>query len=244
MVKQILISILLLVSSNIQSLGSTIYDGKESVQVFIDNSLNLALKKKTVEPLANVERILTAKKGNVWDYWKSYLQMCKSVFYTSIKKDDKAKSNLDYGIRLIEKVQNKTTEDYALLGYMQSQFIRYTKGMESGILSAKSKRNASRSVELDAKNIRGWVVMGIIDFYTPKVYGGKEKCEYYLLKAVSLPAQLVENKYRPSWGKIEAYSLLLAYYKEKGEKAKVRQYYKMAIKEFPKEAALKKYETY
>lgn len=244
MIKQFLISILLFASCNIVSFGAYRYEGKESLQVLIDNSLELALKKRTADPLINVEKTLSSKKGNIWVYWQAYLQMCKSVYYASVKQEGEAKINLECGITLLDKEQNKTTEDYALLGYMQSQFIRYTKGMESGILSAKSKRNASKSVELDSKNIRGWVVLGIIDFYTPKLYGGKEKCESYLLKAVSLPSQNIRNQYRPSWGKIEAYSLLLAYYNENGKKDKVRQYYKMAIKEFPKESAFKKYETY
>lgn len=244
MIKQFLISILLFASCNIVSLGAHQYQGKESLQAHIDDSLELALKKRTVEPLTNVGKTLSSKKGNIWVYWKAYLQMCKSVYYASVKQVGEAKNNLECGINLLDKEQNKTTEDYALLGYMQSQFIRYSKGMESGILSAKSKRNASKAVELDSKNIRGWAVLGIIDFYTPKLYGGKEKCENYLLKAVSLPSQNIENQYRPSWGKIEAYSLLLAYYYENNKKDKVRQYYKKAIKEFPKEQVFKKYENY
>lgn len=244
MIRQFLISILLSASCNIVSFGAGQYEGKESLQALMDNSLELALKKRTAEPLANVEKTLSSKKGNVWVYWQAYLQMCKSVYYASVKQDDEAKINLDSGINLLDKEQNKTTEDYALLGYMQSQFIRYTKGMESGMLSAKAKRNASKAVELDSKNIRGWVVLGIIDFYTPKLYGGKEKCENYLLKAISLPSQIIENQYRPSWGKIEAYSLLLAYYNENGQKDKVREYYKIAVKEFPDEPSLKKYEIY
>ncbi|MDD7595920.1 MAG: hypothetical protein SPJ90_09855 [Prevotella sp.] len=244
MMKQFLILILLFASCNIVSFGAGQHEGKESLQVLIDNSLEAALKKRAAEPLTKVDKTLSSKKGNVWVYWQAYLQMCKSVYYASEKQDSEAKINLECGINLLDKEQNKTTEDYALLGYMQSQFIRYTKGMESGMLSAKAKRNASKAVELDSINIRGWVVLGIIDFYTPKQYGGKEKCESYLLKAISLPSQSIENQYRPSWGKMEAYSLLLAYYNENGKNDKVRQYYKIAIKEFPNEPSLKKYENY
>lgn len=241
---QFIISVLLFASCNIVSLRASQHEAKEPIQVVLDNSLELALQQRAVEPLDNVEKTLSSKKGNVWVYWQVYLQMCKSVYYSSAKQNDKAKTCLESGIDLLDTEQNKTTEDYALLGYMQSQFIRYTKGMESGILSAKSKQNASKAVELDSKNIRGWVVLGIIDFYTPKQFGGKEKCENYLLKAINLPSQNIQNKYRPSWGKIEAYTLLLTYYNEKGEKDKVRQYYKQAIKEFPNEPSLKKYEQY
>lgn len=243
MIKQSFISVLFFLFCNIVAFGSCLQEGEKSFQVKIDDSLELALHKKTVEPLANVEQSLSSKKGNIWSYWQAYLRMCKSVYYASEQQDSEAKENLEAGINLLNQVQNKTTEDYALLGYMQSQYIRYTKGMESGILSVKSKRNANKSVKLDPNNIRGWVVLGIIDFYTPKQYGGKEKCESYLLKAIGLPSQNIVNKYRPSWGKVEAYSLLLAYYNGSDQKDKVRQYYQMAIKEIPNEPSLKKYEN-
>lgn len=76
---------------------------------------------------------------------------------------------------------------------MQSQSIRYTKGMESGVLATKSKNNAKLAIQKEPKNIRGWFVLAIIDYYTPKVYGGKEKCESYLLKALSLPSQKIKK---------------------------------------------------
>lgn len=243
MIKRIVISILSLASCYIVVFGKNPDVEKEPLHVTIDNSLELAMRNQTVEPLVHIEKYLSPKKGNVWLYWQAYLQMCKSVYYTSVKSESNAKENLESGIQLLEQLQNKTTEDYALLGYMQSQYIRYTKGMESGILSAKSKTNAHKSIEMDSNNIRGWVVLGIIDFYTPKQYGGKEKFEYYLLKAISLPSQNVVNKYRPSWGKIEAYSVLLTYYKTSGQKEKIHKYYNMATKEFPNEPSLKKYET-
>lgn len=214
---------------------------KNSLQVVIDNSLKTAIHNQSVEPLVKMEKSFSNKKGNLWLYWKAYIRMCKSVYYTSIKQNSKAKVCLEEGINILEQEQGRTTEDYALLGYMQSQYIRHTKGMESGVLSVKSKKNVEKSIELDSNNIRGWVVLGIIDYYTPKQYGGKEKCEYYLQKAIKLPPQNVSNSYRPSWGKIEAYSLLLAYYNESGQKSKLLQYYRMAIKEFPNETSFAKY---
>ena len=244
MITKILISILLFASCNIATFSANQNDPTKSTQESIDNALDQALCKKSIEPLTSIEESLHSQKGDIWVYWQAYLQMCKHVYYTAIKQDSQAKESLETGINLLDKNENKTTEDYALLGYMQSQYIRYTKGMESGILSAKSKKNASKSVELAPDNIRGWVVLGIIDYYTPKQYGGKEKCEEYLLKAIKLPAQNIPNPYRPSWGKVEAYSLLLAYYDGNNQKDKVRQYYQLAIKELPDEPFLKKYESY
>lgn len=242
MIKQLIISILLVVSCNATLFGAVLGNGDNSIQVSLDNSLEKAITEKSITPLAKAEKEMASKKGNLWTYWKAYVQMCKSVYFISVNQFDEARKALDIGIGMLEKNDNITTEDYALLAYMQSQAIRYTKGMESGVLVAKSRKNAKFSITKDANNIRGWVVLAMIDYYTPKQFGGKEKCEEYLLKAITLPSQSVKNAYRPSWGKVEAYSLLLAYYNEMGCTDKVRKYYQMAIKEFPNEPAFKRYE--
>lgn len=80
---QFIISVLLFALCNIVSLGASQHEAKEPMQVVLDNSLELALQKRTVEPLDNVGKTLSSKKGNVWVYWQVYLQMCKSVYYAS-----------------------------------------------------------------------------------------------------------------------------------------------------------------
>lgn len=211
------------------------------VQEMVDGALDNALKSHSLNPVLAVEKTFAKKNSGIWTYWKAYTQMCKSIYYNTQKQTEKAKEALSAGITLLEENDEKNTEDYALLAYMQSQYIQYTSGMESALLSMKCKRNAGKAKEQDPKNTRAWAVLGIIDYYTPKIFGGKAKCEEYLKKAISLPAQTVKNPYRPSWGRVEAYSLLLAYYKESGKEDSLREYYRKAIKEFPDERAIRQY---
>lgn len=242
MIKLFILSVLFVLLSDSESSAINL-NTNTPIQELIDNSLEKSLQNHSPEPITSIEKSLSEKEGNVWIYWKAYTQMCKSIYFISTNQEKESQKALDSGISLLAQNDNMTTEDYALLAYMQSQYIRFTSGMQSGILSAKSKKNANMSVTKDSLNIRGWVVLAIIDYYTPKQFGGKEKCEEYLLKAIALPSQTIQNNYRPSWGKIEAYSLLLAYCKETGNKDRLHEYYQMAIKEFPNEASIKKYEN-
>lgn len=242
MVRIIIVWTMFILIGSIGSFGKNAVADSNFIQVNVDNALNESFKEKSIEPLKNIERKMNSKKGNIWTYWKAYIKMCKSLYYISVNKGNNAKSMLNEAIDMLEKKANFTTEDYALIAYMQSQSIRYTKGMESGVLAAKSKNNAKLAIQKEPKNIRGWFVLAIIDYYTPKVYGGKEKCESYLLKALSLPSQKIKNAYLPSWGRKEAYLLILAYYQSVGQIAKLHSFYNKAVKEFPYDSSFKKYE--
>lgn len=242
MIRILIVWTMFILLGSIESFGKNAVADGDCIQINVDNALNESFKEKTVEPLKNIEKKMVSKKGNLWTYWKAYIKMCKSLYYISVNKGSYAKSMLNEAICMLEKNAIFTTEDYALIAYMQSQSIRYTKGMESGVLAAKSKNNAKLSIQKDSQNIRGWLVLAIIDYYTPPIYGGKEKCESYLLKALSLPSQKTKNAYWPSWGKKEAYLLILAYYQSVGQIAKLRSFYNKAVKEFPNDSSFKKYE--
>lgn len=59
---QFIISVLLFALCNIVSLGASQHEAKEPMQAVLDNSLELALQKRTVEPLDNVGK-LSLQKG-------------------------------------------------------------------------------------------------------------------------------------------------------------------------------------
>ena len=71
-------------------------------------------------------------------------------------------------------------------------------------------------------------------FHTPKKYGGGKETEEYLLKAISLPIQKVKNDYLPSWGKEEAFEMLIKFYIKNEKWDLAKKYYKKGIAAFPK----------
>ncbi len=81
--------------------------------------------------------------------------------------------------------------------------------------------------------MRAYYIAGSSDYYTPEKYGGGKKVAQHLHKAIELPTQKMPNAYLPSWGKAEAYEILIKWYirKEKWDLAK--EYFQQGVKEFP-----------
>lgn len=233
--KLIFCCILLFLSfqNTISSQERSVYKDSLEMEKVIERSLYKAESIYSEKPIMAVIKVLDKKQGNIWGYWKSFTLLYLSYFYEQQKEPSKAKRALETAASLIESESEKTTEDYALLAYIQCLSIQYAKGMECGVLSTKSRNNAKRAVREDPDNLRGWLVLGVLDYFTPRQLGGKELCEEYFMKAIQLKARKSANPYRPGWGKPDAYQLLMDYYLECGEKGKARNVYQMAVKEFP-----------
>lgn len=130
-------------------------------------------------------------------------------------------------------MNNKNSEDYALLALTQSFYIQFTSGMAAGVLSSKITRNAEKALKLDSTNLRGWYVLGSNDFYKPASFGGGKKVEYYLKKAISTVPKSIKNPYLPTWGREYAFELLIRYYIQNKKMNEARKYVQMAEKEYP-----------
>ena len=179
-----------------------------------------------------LEKVNKEKKQNIILYWRSYLQFYFSIYY--LKKGDKesAEKEIDKGITWLDNMENKNSEDYALLAMLQSFGIQF-KGMKAMFISSDVKKNVKKAIAMDSTNIRAYFVYASNDFYTPEKYGGRKEDEKYLLKAISLSVQKIKNDYLPSWGKEESYEMLIKVYirKEKWELAK--KYFHEGIKSYP-----------
>ncbi len=212
----------------------------DSLLVGIQNKIYQAfvqsLMSQNNEPLEKISKELEAlskeKHQNLITYWRAYLQFYSSIYY--LKKGDKktAEKEIDKGINWLKEMKNKNSEDYALLAMLQGFSIQF-KGMKAMFISGDIKKNAKMSIALDSTNLRAYYVYASNDFHTPEKYGGGKEAEKYLLKAISLPAQEIKNVYLPSWGKEEAYEMLIKLYIKKEKWDLAKKYYQKAIKEFP-----------
>ena len=138
----------------------------------------------------------------------------------------------------MEGLDNKNAEDYALLALLESFGIQF-EGMKAMFVSRSIRKHAEKAMELDPLNPRGYYVYGSNDYYTPEKYGGGKKAETYLKKAVSLPAQTLENTYLPSWGVEEAYDLLIKLYIKREEWDKAKNSFSKAMDQYPDSYYLK-----
>lgn len=216
---------------------------KNYQQIIVDG-LSKSITTQNIAPLDNVEKELKAKKPNrVYDYWLSFCLLHKAFYHTVTKQNKEALVCLNEGERVIEVQSTKNAEEYALLAYLQGVSIRFATGMEAGIIARKSTNNAQQATQIDPKNTRAWYVLGMLDYYTPKQFGGQQKCEALLEKALAQPTSKTNNPYEPTWGRKEAYNLLLEYLVTTGNKEKAKTIYQKAKTEFPNAPELKKYEN-
>ncbi len=178
-----------------------------------------------------------AHNQNLILYWHSYLQYYLSNYYLEKGDRQNSEKEIDKGTAWMENMENKNSEDYALLSMLQGFGIQF-KGMEAMFISIAIKKNAKKAIALDPTNLRAYYVYASNDFYTPEKYGGGKEAEKYLLKAISLPAQKIKNDYLPSWGKEESYEMLIKLYIKKGKLSLAKKYFQEGIKEFPKSYAI------
>jgi len=190
---------------------------------------NNALNKLNIR----LENLYKAKNQNLILYWRSYLKFYSSINYL-IKGDNKSAENaINNGIELIESIEKKYSEDYALLAMIQSFSIQFNPG-NAMYISVDIKKNVNSAISLDSTNMRAWYVLASNDFYTPEQYGGGKEAEKYLLKAISLPAQKIKNDYLPSWGKEESYEMIIKLYIKKEKWDLAKKYFQEGITTFPK----------
>lgn len=174
-----------------------------------------------------------AKVANLSEYWIAYAQYYRSIHFIKFGKKDECEKAVREGIAILDDKKNKNAEDLALLALLQSFSIQFESGINAGIVSNRAKANAAKAIELDPSNLRAHYVSGSLDYYTPAQYGGGKKVEGFLRKAVKLPDQKTKNPYLPSWGKEEAYSMLIEHLLNENNKTEAMAFYKEGIKLFP-----------
>ncbi len=208
-----------------------------NIQEKINSAFAKSLTTNNNDPLTKIgydlDVLYKAKKQNIILYWRSYLQFYTSLNYLINEDRKNAEKEIDKGIAYLEKMKKKNSEDYALLAMMQGFSIQF-KGMKAMFIGPRASKNAKMAISLDSMNLRAYYVSGSNDFYTPEQYGGGKKAEKYLLKAISLPTQQAKNNYLPSWGKEEAYEILIKLYIQQKKWELANKYYQEGISEYPK----------
>ena len=201
---------------------------------FQDNGITRLIETENQLKAFPVQNQITA-------YWIAYTKYYKAIYYLKFNDRKQSQKELESAIDLLEKVKNKNSEIYALLAFIQSFSTQFSGGMVAATLSAKVKKNAEQATALDSTNLRAWYVLALNDYYTPLAFGGSKKCEKYLLKAISLNEQSIANHFMPSWGKSDAYHLLIGYYIDKEDYSKAKDYLNLALSLYPDNYMINQY---
>ncbi|WP_439185430.1 hypothetical protein [Carboxylicivirga taeanensis] len=166
-------------------------------------------------------------------YWKSYNQYYQSLYYLKNGNRELSQKKIETAITQLELQADKDSETYALIAFLQNYSIQFVSSVEIGELKEKINKNANEAVKLDNENLRAWYVLGNFDLHLPASYGGGQKCEEYLLKAISLKENSKEDCRLPMWGKNQAYYSLVSYYNGVGKTKKAQKKLKQGLEQYP-----------
>ena len=211
---------------------ATVFAQVNPLEGRIDAALgeSFATQQNQLEPI-----ISELKADEAGAYWIAYAQFYSSVYYLQTGQKEKAAETAGEAISLLEAIKNETSEDHALLGYLLGYSTAFDPA-SAPRLSGKADKEYQAALEKNSQNMRAYLGMGESDFFKPASFGGGQKVEEYLLKALSLPEQTVENG--PSWGKNAAYVTLATFYQREGQIDKAKMYCMQGLAKFPDDARL------
>ena len=177
----------------------------QDFQYRIDSNVN-TVKIDSIGKIIRELRNYNTKGNNRYlSYWEAYAYYKCAILSRVLKKEEDAEKFTEKAIEILESTKGKTTEDYALLGMLKNYQINFSGWLATIKLSNQAKTMAQKAIELDGDNLRAYLVLGINNYYTPELYGGKSKCEAYFKKAIALPDRTSENEFDPTWGQGDAF---------------------------------------
>jgi tetratricopeptide (TPR) repeat protein len=185
-------------------------------------------------------RKIPSEQNQMTVYWFVYAKYYESLHYLKVQNKEEAQKVLFSAITILEETARKNSEMYALLAYLQCFSLQYHAGVNFADMSSKIKENAEAALQLDSANLRAWYVLASVDYYMPVAFGGGRNCEQYLLKAISLNDQPA-TPYMPSWGKNDAYALLVGYYVGRENYTKAKEVLHKALSLFPDDYMINQY---
>jgi hypothetical protein len=207
------------------------------IEQTIDRKFVSSLARSQVQPLA--ELITQLEQGRqqtgqpLYRYWEAYALFWQAIYHMQQEDNKAAEKATDAAIDLLKQNNKKTAEDYALLGFLQGFSIPFKASLRAPFISAQASKNARIALEMQPDNARAYYVLGNNDYYTPAQFGGGEKVEEYLRKAIELATTQPPNPYLPAWGGEQAYEMLIRFYEREGEAQKLEQTLAAALRAYP-----------
>ncbi|MEL6941550.1 MAG: hypothetical protein AAFO82_02695 [Bacteroidota bacterium] len=209
-------------------------DGLEQMESRIQAAFYQSFIQQNPDELDKIVSELENMPTNTWsDYWLAYAKFRKAVFHIAQNDTEQSESISKDALETVANIKEKTSEHYALQAMIHSFTIQFMRGIQAGVASQKVSSLLKKAKKLDDKNLRVYFVMGNQDFYTPEQYGGGKKVEEFLTQAIALDHQYNDNPILPTWGKDEAYELLLEFYIKNEEYEKAKTLFQEASTAYP-----------
>ncbi len=184
----------------------------------------------------NSANAISQTSDEFYKYCKSFCLLHISLSQIKFEQDEEADATIMQALDLLNGIDEKNSEIYSLLAILQGMSINYRSAMTLTVAAEKCKMYAKRAIELNNKNPRAHLSLGIYDFFTPAVYQGGKIAESCFLKSIELNQTNTENiECLPKWGKDLSYRYIIRYYLKNKKPKLVKKYLKEALSHFPKD---------
>ncbi|TXF87117.1 hypothetical protein FUA23_18670 [Neolewinella aurantiaca] len=209
----------------------------EGIEAKITKATNESFFNVDAAPLARLHEEINAVATPGYDrlvaYWSAYNDFQTAIFHMKNEEPAESERTVRRGIDALAAIEGKNAEELTLQAFLQGFAIQFNTGMATARAANEAMASIEAARELNPDNLRTQYVLGSLDFYTPAEYGGGKKAEGFLVKAIDLPVQTVASSYLPSWGKAEAYELLVRHYKAAADEAVASRYLKEGLSQYP-----------
>lgn len=209
----------------------------DGIQAKIENAADESFFGVDAAPLDDIRQEINEVQGADYErlvaYWTAYTDFQTAIFKMKTNEPAASEAAARRGVAALDAIDGKNAEELALQSFIEGFTIQFTDGVASAKAAQAAAANIEKAYELNPENLRVQYVMGSMDYYTPAEYGGGEKAEGYLTKAISLPQQEVTSTYLPSWGKAGAYELLVRHYSAAADQATAQRFLEEGLQQFP-----------
>jgi len=213
----------------------------DDIQQKIKDAVKEDLVHKSTKALLALEMALEQEESNpvaLKNYWIAYINYLKTVAAWNQKDLVTAEQADEKGIRLLEKNTAKNADDYALLVLLKGLSFYFAPETDAMRIYLEIEGLLYAGLAQDKNNIRLQYAQGLLDFYTPKEYGGGDKAEKFLINTIERPETNLDHRHQPTWGKEEAYDILIQYYLREHKIDRAKKYFKEGKFTFPNSAAI------
>ncbi|GHE28797.1 tetratricopeptide repeat protein [Sphingobacterium griseoflavum] len=228
----------LLAACQNSTLTNSAFVGQETDSLFfhtedeIEQAFSSSFALGNMDSLVRLEKKLQAFDGPLAAYWRGYIAYLQGIYLFSKNKRDSSSLYIDRGIEVL-KNEKQSSESSALLGMLYNFSVQFSSNVMIPVISHKADSYFQQSLALDSNNLRSYLGMANKDYYTPEKFGGKKNVNGLLQQALTKPDRLDKDARLPSWGREQAYELLIRHHVESGEVDAAKTYYKEAVALFP-----------
>lgn len=198
-------------------------DALQGIEARIVTALNNSFMKRDISYLENIRaeiaEVEAPDQKRLALYWLAYTDFNIAIFKLKSRDATTATKIIGTAISSLDELSEKDAEELTLLAYLQDFYVQFIPKDKQEALSKAAADNVRAALAAEADNMRAQYVFGRINFYDDQ----DAEVEHSLKQAITLPANKSGKDSLPSWGKAEAYELMVQFYlrEQKAPEAKI-----------------------